>query len=65
MLMKMGEDLRTSQRWEKKQDNWSKVNKDLEELTLYEWFNLLSTVFFIPDTHSLSLWGCSSVLFLT
>ena len=63
--MKMGEDLRTSQRWEKKQDNWSKVNKDLEELTLCEWFKLLSTVFFIPDTHSLSLRGCNSVLFLT
>ena len=51
--------------WEKKQDAWSKVNEDLEALTLYERYNLLSLVFFVPDTHSLSLQGWSSALFLT
>ena len=40
-----GEGPKAGQMWKKKPGNWLKVNKDLEELTLYEWFNLLSTVF--------------------
>ena len=32
MHRQMGEDPRTGQLWEKKQDNWPKVNKDPEEL---------------------------------
>ena len=50
----VGQGPRTSQMWEKKPDNWSKGNKDPEELTCISGLTPSSLPPLIKDTHALS-----------
>ena len=45
---------------EKKQDNWPKINKDLDKLSYISGLNHLFTVLLltIEDTHTLYFWVC-------
>ena len=53
----VGVSLRTGQVWKKKQDNWPKVNKDLEELPYISDLNHLFTVLLLirKGAYTLSL----------
>ena len=58
------EDPRTGWMWEKKQDNWLKVNKDLEQLPhVSDLSASLLCSSSLEDVHTLSLWACNSALF--
>ena len=62
--LKMEKDPRTGWMWEKKQDNWLKVNKDLEELPhVSDLSASLLCSLSLEDVHTLSLWACISALF--
>ena len=52
---------------EKKQDDWSKVSKDPEQLLLYKWFNHLFIALLLirEDAHTHSLQMFISVLLLS
>ena len=58
---------RTGQLWEKKQDNWPKINKDPEKLSYVSDLNHLFTALLLgrEDTHTLSFWVCISALLLS
>ena len=47
-------------RVKKKQDNWPKINKDLDKLSYISGLNHLLTVLLltIEDTHTLYFWVC-------
>ena len=60
----MKKDPSTCWMWEKKQGNWLKVNKDLEELPYVSDLSAsLLCSFSLEGVHTLSLWACISALF--
>ena len=67
LRMHVGEGPRAGQVWQKKPDNWPKVNKDPEGLSYGSDSNHLVTELLLirEDAHTLSLWVCISALLLT
>ena len=58
LCMHFGEDPKTSQMWRKKQDNWPRINQDLEGLSYISDLHHLHIAFLLIQDTRTTLWVC-------